>query len=195
MSQVQKILELYKQGKIKESTIIKMAAFKDELTKEAFSPGVENFIDALKLSLGVGAVMSAVGAGAHVLGDVYTKHKMDTQKEPLFQKMLQLHPELKENENQAWQYYEALWHFSPVIATNPMSAGAYIKQALMYHHVAQGPLPDLVQRLVDIEQKHRDSTQKTKSPTGTAMSGFMSFPTSVAPNFANLVGKQSVAND
>jgi hypothetical protein len=179
MSQhVKQILELYKQGKVKESTLVKMAAFKEELLKTGMNNGVKDFLKYLAMYLGVGTGIGLIGATAHKLTDMYEAHKIEENKKPKFDEMLKLHPELKENQNQAWQYYEALWHFSPSIADNPLAAGAYIKQALQMHDVAGGPLPDLVQRLVDIEQKKRDAENKRRTPSGTATSGFTALPTS-----------------
>jgi len=76
----------------------------------------------------------------------------DRKRPKLFEEMLALHPELGENRKRAELYYEALWHFSPVMASNPLAAGSYIKQALQYDHVAQGPLPASVQELTLIEK-------------------------------------------
>lgn len=181
MSEVKKFIDMYKEGKLSETTLIKMAAFKDELTKHAAGTGITDFLKYLAMGLGVTVGTGALAAGAHMLHSKYEAGKREEQKAPYFEEMLKTHPELKQNENQAWQYYETLWHFSPVIATNPFTAGAYIKQAILMHDAAGGPLPDMVQRLVDIQQKHVDASSKYKSPSTTALSGFMDLPSQSIP--------------
>jgi hypothetical protein len=186
MSNVKQFIEMYKQGKITEATIIKMAAFKDELLKQAFGPpppGIKEFLKYLALGLGVGTGTGMLAAGAHALVNKYEANKAEASKEPYFKEMLKIHPDLKTKENQAWQYYETLWHFSPVVATNPFTAGAYVKQAILMHDAAGGPLPDMIQRLVDIQQKHVDALSKKRTPSTTAVGGIGNISTGFIPQF------------
>ena len=188
MTNVQRIIDLYKEGKISESTIVKMAAFKDELTKHAMNESIANFLKWLAMGMTFTAGAGVVAGGIHAATNAIEKAKVESEKKPNFNKMLAMHPDLRENQNQAWQYYESLYHFSPVIATDPLTAGAYVRQAIRMHDTAGGPLTDVVQRLVDIQQKHRDSEKKFMSPVQTAASGLMGLPTVNIPGMKDISG-------
>ena len=91
--------------------------------------------------------------------------------------MLDIHPELKENketEERAALYFDSLWHFSPTMAQDPLAAGTYIKQALNMHHVSQGPLPEMVQRVTDIQKNIKQSLpeQEYATPLGAVFLPF-----------------------
>jgi hypothetical protein len=46
-----------------------------------------------------------------------------------------------------------------------MSAGSYIKQALQMHHVAQGPLPEMVGRITEIQKNIKQSVPESEYST------------------------------
>jgi hypothetical protein len=96
----------------------------------------------------------------------------DTKKPKLFADMMMLHPQLGEYDKKLVEtYYEALWHFSPVMAENPLAAGAYIRQALSMHHVAGGPLPNSINEVAMIQKNwHQGTDDKSESPMTTIMS-------------------------
>ena len=173
MNNVKQFTDLYKAGKLPESTLIKMAACKDELVKTSFmSPGIKNFLTYLAAGMGLTAGAAMMAGGIHAATNAIESHKAEDEKEPAFKSMLRQHPDLKEQENLAWMYFESLHHFSPIIATDPLTAGAYIRSAIRMHDTSGGPLPDVVQRLVDVQQKHHDSIQKVNTPWSTVAGGF-----------------------
>ena len=74
MSEVSKILDLYKEGKVEDSTLVKMAAFKDELYKEG---------SAVKNLAMMALAAPLFGVGAYQAGkymDQREKANLDTQK-------------------------------------------------------------------------------------------------------------------
>jgi hypothetical protein len=212
----------YKEGKIKSSTMVKAAAFKDELEKASpemlkkaitVNPALRKLVDfrrmwqaggingplaesmtktfgqpshipsAAKLNFGqalgsqlrknvpemlatglvVGGTIMGLQEAVKAIEGKIVDWSNDMKKPKKFQELLELHPELKEKEVRAKLYYEALWNFSPTIADNPLSAGAYIKQALQYDHVAQGPLPASLSELTSIEKNVQQAGKDSKS--------------------------------
>jgi len=190
------IIQAYREGKVKQSTIVKMAAFKEELEKVGESngpidPGMwermdeyarnvihpseqmkkdvatlnerinpEGLLSKVKGSLGkvgltllmgtalgVGGLAAAKGIGW--IGEKWENHK----KEPMFAEMLNQHPELlAEDQEKVKRYYDALWHFSPHVAKNPMAAGAYIRAALPYESAIGGPTIAMVKDLTEVQK-------------------------------------------
>lgn len=189
MSHVMKFIEMYKEGKLSESTIIKMAAFKEELEAEiekTADPSVGAFLQYLAAGLALSLGLGGAAAGAQVLYDKYKQNKLDDTKEPLFKDMLRLHPELVEKKERAKLYFDALWHFSPIIAQNPMAAGAYIRQALSMDTVAGGPLPQMVKELSDIQKSHVEARKNAPSAPGShIIEGLLASPTKLMPSFPN----------
>lgn len=198
MIKTSEFIEQYKQGKLKASTLVKMAAFKNELEKtsglsikelralakfrQSSIPGsfafgrtaigaehaLKNFgntqVGRLMLgSLVMGGSFMALQEAVKALEGKYLDWSGEKEQPKLFAKVIELHPELKENEERAKLYFEALYHFSPTMATNPLTAGSYIKQALQYDHVAQGPLPASVQELTLIEKNRAQAENNSKS--------------------------------
>jgi len=189
MVKVAEFIAQHRQGKISNATIIKMAAFKAELEKTAAG---EKLVGAIRTafrdqvptiiagSLGTAAGMSLGGLifeGIRQLEKHWTAYKLDSIKAPRFEAMLDIHPELKENketEERAALYFDSLWHFSPTMAQDPLAAGTYIKQALNMHHVSQGPLPEMVQRVTDIQKNIKQSLpeQEYATPLGAVFLPF-----------------------
>jgi hypothetical protein len=164
--------------------LLKVSAFKDEITKLAVSADMMSFLKYLGTGLAVSAGLGAVAAGTAIGVNAYQQHKLDATKQPLFDQMLQLHPELKENKLRASLYFDTLWHYSPVIAQNPLSAGAYIRQALQMDSVAGGPLPQMVKELIEIAKSHNQSRQNLpSSPMGIMFSGITEAPKKALPSF------------
>lgn len=164
--------------------LLKVSAFKNELTKMAMSPDVVSFLKYLGTGLAVSTGLGIAAAGTALGVQKYQEHKLEGQKEPLFQQMLQLHPELKENRARAALYFDALWHYSPIVAQNPLSAGAYIRQALQMDSVAGGPLPSMVKELTEIAKSHTQSQQHLPpSPAGRVVAGIMETPSKMIPSF------------
>jgi hypothetical protein len=204
MIKTSEFIEMYKKGRVKPSTIIKMAAFRDELEKaieknavslgsfkipnfesvsssagvvssakasEGFQKGWESFKskvpEVLAYSLIGGGIITALSEIVKKLEGTFVDWTTDMKKPGLFKQMLSLHPELEDKRERAKLYYEALWHFSPVMAENPLAAGAYIRQALQMDEAAGGPLPQVIDQLTSISKQHADAKRKDKDDKGT----------------------------
>jgi len=178
MIKVSEFIEQHKAGKVPASTMIKMAAFKAELEKTAtgqelfqaiaqsgFIRGLGSNLKDMAIyggSMGVGALIFEAVRGAE---RAWENYRLDASKQPKFNEIVAMHPDLKDKEELAARYFDALWHFSPVLAQEPMSAGAYIKQALQMHHVAQGPLPEFVSKVTEIQRNVKQGLPQTEYAT------------------------------
>jgi hypothetical protein len=183
MSAFTQFVTMYREGKIRPSTMAKAAAFKEELEKIA-GPDVSTFLRYLATGLAVSAGIGVAAAGAKMGIKAYEDYKLDSQKDELFREVLKLHPDLIAQKERAKMYFAALIHFSPVVASNPLAAGAYIKQALQYDHVAGGPLPQTVNELTQIQKQTMDARKNSPlSPLGTVMSGIADAPNKMVPGF------------
>lgn len=162
MSHVQQIVDLYKEGKISETTIIKMAAFKaeveklfsekDELKKTASIP--------IKI-LAASALAPPVFAASNYLAGRAVEYAQSGAKEiemhTNFKNMLDYRPELKsEDQLLVKKYFDSLVHFAPAIAQDPLAAGAYVKQAMQYEDVG-GPPYSTIESLVNTQKRFRES--------------------------------------
>jgi hypothetical protein len=202
MIKVADFIEQHKQGKVSGATLIKMAAFRAELEKTAIGT---NFLDSLKgiarTPVGQNIKNMAIIGGSMGIGSLifeavraaeksWTSYKLEATKQPRFDAMLDLHPELKEKEDLAARYFDALWHFSPTLAQEPMSAGAYIKQALQMHHVAQGPLPEMVGRITEVQKNIRAASPQAEysTPMGAA---FLSLRPQAGGAYKGVSGRES----
>lgn len=206
MIKTSEFIEQYKKGKVPASTLVKMAAFRDELEKLVAEQGITKIAAAMPdwyaLKMGFGQALAgatskipeAVAASLLVGGGMVLFMEAvkalegkvvdwynDFQKPKLFSQMLELHPALKEYDVElVKKYYEALWHFSPVMAENPLAAGAYIRQALTMHHVAGGPLPSSIGEISMIQKSWKQGTEDT----GTSLMTTMMNPFSQAAGFS-----------
>jgi len=184
MIKVSEFIAQHKQGKISNATMIKMAAFKNELEKSAAGASIVDYakVYAKKTLPGMAVMGGGLGLGALIYEGIrkieksWAGYRLDSTKEPLFQQMVKLHPELAEDEetkNRAALYFDSLWHFSPAVAQDPLAAGAYIRQALQMHHVAGGPIPDLVKQLTEIQKNIKAGTSDSEysTPLGAVFLG------------------------
>ena len=109
MSALAKFLELYKSGAVSASTIVKAAAFKDELEKQA-GPGappvgMDTFLRYLATGLAVSAGLGLATAGAKIGVQAIEKYQMESKRDELFEDMVRLHPDLSgENRKRAKLY-------------------------------------------------------------------------------------------
>jgi hypothetical protein len=176
MSALAQFITMYKEGKIRPSTMAKAAAFKEELEKQS-DAGISTFLRYLATGLAVSAGMGVVAAGAKIGVGMYEKSLLENKKDELFKEVLKLHPDLQNNKQRALLYFGALLHFSPQVAMNPLTAGAYVRQALQYDHVAGGPLPTSINELAQI-QKATAQSRKDAPPSmlGTVISGITEGP-------------------
>lgn len=156
-------------------------AFLDELSKlSAFTPLLTQTAKEMVPQMLVGGTILGLGSlihsGVKAIEDKYQDFKLSQEKIPMFKRMLELHPDLKENQPLAKLYFDALWHFSPTTAENPLSAGAYVKQALSMHHVGGGPMPASVEQLTAIEKNIQQALGSDRKEEGGMLSTmFMPF--------------------
>ena len=150
MSATKKYTDLYKQGKIEDTTLIKMAAFKEELNGLWKEANIGKTVGALALAAPIFGLSSyGLGKGLDYLED----KQLESEKEPAFQAMVGLHPDLlDEDQILVRKYWDSLWHFSPHIAKEPLAAGAYIKQAMEYEQTG-GPTYNMVKDLIHAQDK------------------------------------------
>ena len=182
MSAIAQFIELYKSGKISTSTMVKVAAFKQELEKQA-APGVDMFLKYLATGLAVSAGLGLAAAGAKIGVQSWEESRLAGKKDELFREVIKLHPDIIPNKERAKLYFEALLHFSPQVATNPLTAGAYIRQALQYDHVAGGPLPASVNELTQIQKQTAEAKKNAPmSVLGTIFSGLAEGPSKAMPS-------------
>lgn len=183
MSQLTQFVTMYKEGKIPASMMLKSAAFKEAFEKQA-SPDISTFLRYLATGLAVSTGLGVAAGVANLGVKAYEESQLESQKDDMFKEVLKLHPDLQGNKERAKLYFESLIHFSPVIAKNPLTAGAYIKQALQYDHVAGGPLPASINELTNIQKSTMDSRKNApKSTLGTIVSGFGEAPAKSVPSF------------
>lgn len=188
MIKISEFVEGYKKGTVPASTLVKMSIFKHDLEKAAqigiqtaakppFFQGVGKALEMVApfalATAGVQIGANVIHEGIKFLEDKYRDYKLERDLEPMFQKMLMLHPELAEKMDLARLYFASLAHFSRIMADDPLAAGAYIKQALKYHDVAQGPFPATIRELTDIGRLYNQSQERHPGPTGTFESIFM----------------------
>jgi len=174
---------MYKEKKISLTSMLKAAAFTEALEKTA-GPDVSMFLKYLATGLAVSTGLGVAAGVANLGVQAYEEHQLDSQKDDMFREVLRLHPELSAQKERAKLYFEALLHFSPVIAKNPLTAGAYVKQALQYDHVAGGPLPSSINELANIQKSTSDARKNAPSSTlGTVLSGISEAPSKTLPSF------------
>jgi len=158
---VQKILDLYKKGKVKESTIIKMAAFKTEIEALLSSKDMTKEAVATKSVL-IGAALAPpiLAASNFLIGkaiDTFEEANKGNYLNQKFEKMLEYRPDLKaEDQLLVKKYWDSLVHFAPAIANDPLAAGAYIKQAIQYEEVG-GPPFSTIESLVKTQKSYKDA--------------------------------------
>ena len=123
MSYTDKFLKLYKEGKVDETTIIKMAVFKEkvvELIKEASAMGAGKVLTRKDLLLAAG-FSAAIGIGSAAIesaADYFLDRKANTDTEKRMQDVFEQvynTPEISGSfsREQAMEYFNTLKHFSP----------------------------------------------------------------------------------
>jgi hypothetical protein len=156
MNYTKRFVKLAEEGKISESTLVKMSELKDRLSdhtvKIARNVPAKAGTTFGKMLLLAGA-LGAVAPVAGVIEDAVTTLKNNKLREPSFNKMLEYHPQLKNEDMETIQkYFDSIWHFSPHMAQDPLAAGSYIRGALQYHNVTGGPTPNMVGDLANLQK-------------------------------------------
>ncbi len=167
MSYTKRILKLYKEGKVDDTTMIKMAVFKEkvaELMKESF---LKNLSDVQKVMLAAGATAGIATAGAafNTTFDYFKSKKaregLRSDAQSVFEEIYSSPEISKYPREEAQQYFKTLEHFSPHIATDPLSAKTYLLQMLDWYDESHTPVsPTTVRDLAEIENKAMDALNK-----------------------------------
>lgn len=105
----------------------------------------------------LGTTAAKVGLGA--IGNVRTKGQIDTSYSQMFKEF----PELSEDKRKATKYFNMMARFAPILATNPIVAGTWVKGTMDANVVA----PQSIQQLMEA-QTEWERIQAMKSP----LSGF-----------------------
>lgn len=149
MSYTKQFVKLARQGKLPESTVVKMAELKERLGHIKLSAGGGNITTALALA----AALGTAGALTDNASAAMSNWMENRKREPSFNKMLEYHPQLKnENMELVRKYFDSVWHFSPHMAQDPLAAGAYIRQALQFNDIHGGPPPNMAKDLADMQK-------------------------------------------
>jgi hypothetical protein len=170
------MVRLYKQGKVDEKALIKMASF-EEMIKESFMDGAVAYlgdIKQLKNILIAMGVMGAVSLGTEglksLVQNMYSKYKnTQASKEALknFESVYNSSPKLKKYKKElAQKYFNTLYHFSPKMASDPVSTESWLLQALRWEDTETGVPVDLYEAAGKINK----STQTSDSYYGPNMS-------------------------
>jgi len=81
------------------------------------------------------------------------ERRAEVKSKEYYTKMLEAHPQLqKQDPKKVALYWESLQHFSPIVAQDPLTAGAYISQSLQRQYEFGGPPPDTIGTLTQIQK-------------------------------------------
>jgi hypothetical protein len=192
---VGKILNLYRKGKISEATIIKMASFKEELIsflneepleKNAFGSKIDTTQKGLKLVyptvkksllgntakriLATAAIYPTLALSTYMIGKGMQSASDAAQEFELknaFKKMMEYHPQLNtEDPLLVKKYWDSLAKFAPAIASEPLAAGAFIKQALQYEEGIGGPPFPQIEALIKAQKTYKETHPLNKENLG-----------------------------
>jgi hypothetical protein len=147
-------------------------AFKEEIKtrmeKKAFNPFSRK--PPIHRSLGgfaaKGALIAAGALGTEMIAegviDWWRERRKDKERGPLFEGIIEKHPELKEYPYaKVLMYFDTLFAFSPSLARDPLAAGAFIRQAIRMDEFG-GPGHETIKNLATIEKSQAEIAEKGK---------------------------------
>lgn len=116
---------------------------------------MKNILPLLGLAglIAIGTTGAKVGLGT--LSDI----KLKQQVHESYGKMFQEYPELKEEKPRATKFFNMMARFAPVLASNPIVAGTWVKGTMDQNVVA----PQSIQQLIEA-QKEWEHVRSMKSP-------------------------------
>lgn len=164
MKNVERIIKLHKEGKVDDTTLVKMAVFKEkvvELIKEAGGLDPKHILWAAAITAGAGLA----GAAAETASDYFmsrrAKKDMEERTGQIFEEIY-ASPELKAFPKEtAEKYFNTLKHFSPHIASDPLAAKTYLLQMLKWSDDFSAPIATTTVRdLTEIENKAMGAMEK-----------------------------------
>jgi hypothetical protein len=166
MSYVKRVVKLYEDGKVDEATMIKMAVFKEKVA-ELMKEGIDKNTLLLGAALTAGAGLGA--AAIETVSDYFlskkAKEEMEQTTKSVFDEIYRS-PEIKKYPREvAAKYFKTLVHFSPHIASDPLSARTYLVQMLDWEDENQSPISvTTVRELAEVENKSMDALNKRQLP-------------------------------
>ena len=144
-------------------------SFKDEIKKLGFvNPfaAKAKWYKQLAPFAAKGALIAGGAIGTEMLAegtiDWWRERKKEKERGPLFQTIIDKHPELKEYPYaKVLQYFDTLYAFSPSLAKDPLAAGAFIRQAIRMDEFG-GPSHETIKNLATIEKSQSEIDEKGK---------------------------------
>jgi hypothetical protein len=133
------------------------------------APNAKGFLGALATGAALTLGGMGVAYGANALGNI----RSGARSEKAYETMLMVHPKLSmENPTKVRMYFNTLWNFAPDIARDPLMAGGVIVQAIRMDYTGAPPT-ELVKTIVDIQNKHRETTNKFNLPSRGPMADYL----------------------
>ena len=172
MSYTKRILKLHKEGKVDDTTMVKMAVFKEkvaELLKESVPTTKQLVLLGAAMHAGVGLGGAAVEAISDYFLSKKAREGLRSDAQRVFDEIYSSPEVSKYSREEAQQYFKTLEHFSPHIATDPLSAKTYLLQMLeWYDEQTSTPVsPTTVRDLAEIENKAMDALNKRRMTGST----------------------------
>ena len=120
-----------------------------------FNKSVKNILPLLGIAglIAVGKAGAQVGLGA--LSDMKLKKQVDES----YNQMFKEYPELKEEKPRATKFFNMMARFAPVLASNPIVAGTWVKGTMDQNLVGAPSIQQLLEA-----QKEWEHTRSMKSP-------------------------------
>jgi hypothetical protein len=147
-AQFQKLVENYDHSLLEKLAGNLWERFNSYVAK---NPGVQ-----LALPLAAGVIGATADVTISAIKDYLAKRNITKVKNEYFEKMLEAHPSLRnEDPELVARYWESLYHFAPNVAADPLAAGAYITQSIRRDYMGQfgGPPIDVYKTLTDIQSR------------------------------------------
>lgn len=165
MSYVKRVIKLYNEGKVDDTTMVKMAVFREkvaELIKKSSIPKEMKYIlFGAAMTAGAGIGSSAIETVSDYFLSKRAKESLEVDTQKVFDEIYSSPEVSKYPKEEALKYFQTLKHFSPHIATDPLSAKTYLLQMLDWYDESSAPIsPTSVRDLAEIEAKAMDALAK-----------------------------------
>lgn len=114
-----------------------------------------------------------LGYFADEIIDALKENKLKAKSKEYYEEMLRAHPQLKKEDPKiVAQYWASLFHYSPYMAADPLSAGAFIRQSIDrgFPDLYGGPPIDTYSTLSGIQKQVTESKKSKGRFTDVAVS-------------------------
>lgn len=161
-------VRLYKEGKIQDTTLIKMAAFKEQL-EQMSDEKFQKIASKLPILLGAGLAGIGVGLGTAAYDRHLQNQVMEEtmeQADKVFEELLQ-DPDFQGYDRELLEeYFQSIYHMSPVVATDKVAAKAYLLNMLAYSGSGTGVAIPTLETLTNIERNKRQAEKHLAESVG-----------------------------